>query len=622
MQSELPCALETCPSTAPFRLIGSLTVSSLFTGAMNRGRSLLCKQNLLLSTGIAGGLLVGIFFLTAPATALQPTPSDTANLSTLRAKKLFVQGMTQTYLEDYEEAVSLFEDVLDLSPNTPSVLSALAEAEVGRNNLTSALYYARRARDNAPNTAYYHLALADLLREAGRTEEAAVAYQELLSVFPNHVQARRTLAHLQKNELGQPDRALQNFRVLVDSLDRPRERDYTALLDLYQTVGNEADVERTLETLIQLRRDRPLYRRLLGQLYTEQGRHEEAISLFETLLQETPNDPRLLTQLKMLYTETNQPEKTETLGKNVTPNDAFPNQLVARARSSFDPPTDTGTADTSAAVELLQKALEQTPNHPEALTLLGRIYEEQKRHAEAATLFERAIEEDPRSPDRWRYAASAHLNADSLRRAAALAEEGLLLFPGRLDLIRIEARTRLRLGENEAARTRLERALSSIDTTEVSTEDRAVLHAGLGLAQQRLGHVKDAAASYERALQLDGQQPMALKNYAYHLAQQPGRSDRALSLARRAVEIDEDDPRALDVFGWIQLKRGRYESAKSTFEAAVATGMADARVYEHFGDLHRALGNDSLAQKYWKEALDRAPTRDSLKQKIRAVPQS
>lgn len=573
--------------------------------------------------GIATGIVLGVTLLSSSVSlALQSPSPDTTALRNSRAQALFVRGMTEAYLEDYDQAASLFEKVLDLSPGEPAVLNALAETEAERDNLTSALYYAREARQAAPETPYYYTSLAELLREANRPEEAATAYEDLLSSFPDHVAGRRALADLHKNELGQPREALRHYSALVDSLSQPQPGDYRAMLELYQKLGDEDGIERTLKTLIRLRRNPSLYRRLLGELYSDQGRQEEAISLLETVLQETPNDPRLLTRLKMLYTGTDQQEKAKTLGTQIPSNDSSPTQLVTRARSLLDARGDHTSADTATATELLEEALEQAPNNLEALTLLGRVYVDQHRPAAAASLFERAVDKDPRSPMRWYEAASAYLEADSLHRAAALAEEGRLIFPTRYELLQIEARAQLRLGEPQTARTQFQQALSHLDTTAVSTESRAALHAGLGLAHQRLGDTEEAKIAFETALRLDARQPAVLSNYAYLLAQQPGDLDRALSLARRAVEIEKENTQYLDVLGFIYFKRGNYNAAQTTFERAISAGEPEARLFEHYGDLHRALGNDSLAQQYWKRALDRAPTRDSLKEKIDSLPQS
>ncbi len=546
--------------------------------------------------GLAVLGLVAVFGPPPATAAPQSVPADTADLSDLRTRKLFVQGLTQSYLDDYDEAVALFEKALDRTPDEPAILSALSEAEAGRDNLTSAIYYARQARTHAPDTAYYHAELARLLEEAGRTEEAVSAYRTLVSRFPSHTDERLVLARLLK-ERGRKTEALRHYEALVEASDEVSSEVYHEMIDLYRATDNQEGLERTLQTLVDVRSDRPLYRHLLGQLYTQQDRYRKAISVFEPLLDETPNDPRLLSQLKMLYTETGQTEKAQTLGGRRDLTNPSPDQLAARARSMYERASSLTDSSDRAIRRLLQKALETSPEHTGALELLGNVHADQGRYAEAGQAFERALEADPRAPDRWRRAASAYLNADSLAKAAALAEEGALLFPGRSDLARIEAEAHLRLGAYDKARDRFETALSQLDTTMAAARIRAEIHVGLARTLDHLGRSEHANAAYEDALRLDAAHPPVLMHYARHLADRDTHLDRALELAQQAADR-APSPAVLGTLGWVYAQRGATERAVSTFEQALDAGTPDAWVLERFGDLHRRLGNDALARRY------------------------
>lgn len=542
--------------------------------------------------------------------------------SDVQAQKLFIRGMTETYLEDYGEAVSFFERALEHAPNEAAILSALADAEAGRENVTSAIYYARQAREQDSGAPYYAHHLADLLRQADRLREAEDIYRTLLSIVPNDIDAQYELAGVQR-QLGKPEQALDTYRGLLDSANGPQPKAHTEMLELYRTLGSEAGVEQTLKTLIELRQTPTPYRKRLGQLYVEQNRYREAIPIFEALVEEHPDAPHLLSQLKTLYAQTGQPRKVETLGSDARPSDRSPEHLVGRARALYE--KRTGPSDTTAvqaAIDVLQKVLETAPNTVEALDLLGTIRLNQQQYATAASLFERAIEVNPRTADRWRQAAISHLNADSLEKARAIAEEGRLLFPGEYDLSRVEGLAHLRMGKPEPAKSRFREALSLIDSSAVSDSTRAALYVGLARAQQNLGRFETSDSTYRAALRLVPDNTAALHQYAYSLAERSQALDQALDLAQRAADLDGSNPAVLGTLGWVYFKRENYSAAQSAFEAALSTDGAGARVYEHYGDLHRALGNLSTARDYWAEALERAPHRDSLRQKLKSAPQS
>lgn len=554
----------------------------------------------------------------AAATAVQPAPPDTAALSDLRARKLFVRGMTEAYLEDFDEAVALFEQALDQAPREPALLSALADAEAGRDNLTSAIYYARTARAAAPASTHYRLQLARLLTDADRLNEAAQAYRALLDRAPHHRTARRALAHLQQQR-ERPQAALRHYEALAADSVSVSEEVYLEMLSLYEQTDNPDGMERTLTILIDRRRNATEFRRRLGRLYVRQGRYEAAIPLFESLRDEVPGDLRVLSRLRMLYVETDQPQKAETLIPARSEQATSPDQLVAQARSLYERPTDADSATTRAR-SLLRRALDQAPAHVGALELLGTLQSDAGHYVEAAATLERAVDANPRSPVRWQRAAGAALQAGALDTAASLADEGALLFPGHAPLPRIEAQAHLQQNQPAAARDHFREAIAQTDSATVAPDTHAALYTGLGRALAQLGAPASATAAHTRAVALAPDHPDALQHCARHLATQNAQLDRALRLARRAVDLSSGSAVALGTLGWVHARRGNNPRAATAFEKALAADAPPAWVYERFGDLQQSLGNEMLARRYWKKALESAPEQKPLKRKLKSVP--
>lgn len=575
------------------------------------------------------GVLIGavglLVLVVSPATGhpLSPSPSlsqDTSDRDRRYAQQLFVRGMTEAYLEDYEEAISYFENALDLVPNEPSILMALADAQAQQENYTSALFYARQANDHGRSHPYYARRLAELQQEAGHKQEAVETYQTVLSNFPRDLKTHLALARLQA-DLEEPEAALEVYETLLEEQQQAAPKVYLEMLPLYRQVGDEEGLETTLESLIQLRVNDTLYRRLLGQLYTEQDRLDEAISLFESLLKEQPEDADVVSRLTLLYQQTDQDDEARLLLENMGSSDTTSAaHQVQKAESMYhNATTDPAAPDSGlvqTAIDLLEEALEQSPSHLEALDLLGTIHFEQGRYEEAVRPLTRALDEDPRSEERWWRAAAALLNSNTLEEAAEVAEEGLLLFPGHHRLARTAAFARLRLHEDEAALEHFQNALDLQGDDPSLDRDRAALYAGIGVAHGRQGNTQQSHEAYEQALDIHPHQPMALQNYAYSLAEHDRDLDRALSLAQRLVERNPTNPSYLDTLGWVYLQRDDLQKAKTYFEEALETGNAPAIVYQHVGDVHEALGNEASAQQYWNEALERAPNPDALRHNL------
>jgi Flp pilus assembly protein TadD len=205
----------------------------------------------------------------------------------------------------------------------------------------------------------------------------------------------------------------------------------------------------------------------------------------------------------------------------------------------------------------------------------------------------------------------------------SVAEEGLLLFPGNPALARAAARARLRSGDHERALDHFQRALDLRQNNDASPPAGAApLKAGLGLAYTHLDRPEEADMAFEAARNAAPNHPEVLRRLAYSLALRDTHLDRALDLARRAVDQSPDTPRYLDTLGWVYFRRGDLEAARRHLREALELGPPSARLLEHYGDVQHAQGNDATARKYWNKALDRAPERSSLQKKLEETPTS
>lgn len=547
--------------------------------------------------------------------------SDPSSQST-HAKQLLVRGMTRAYLDDHEGAISYYEEALELQPDEASILSALADAHLATDNPTTALFYAEQARDAASSNPYYAFRLADVQQQSGRTDAALATLRQTVDRFPDLPRAYTTLADAQ-GEAGRPGEAVATYEALLDADAQPPADVYPRLLRLYQQTGNEAGVERTLKRLVDIQPGNRSYKRLLADLYATQNRVEPALEIYQELLDADPKNLRLRMRVATLYRHAGRPDAADEVVRSVRPDeDATPDDLATRAESlNRSARAESDTSLTRAAVDLLERALDQDPQHAPALVLLGEIRYRTGDFAEAGQLLEDALKQNPRAPDRWTLAASAYLRAGQPQSAADVADEGLLLFPGRESLLKVSGSALLALDRPSDAASALEEAFEIlVDDGDAKTPDAARIQTALGRAYHQLGRRDDATAAFEAALEADPNAATPKAAYALVLADRDDALDRALALAQEAVDRAPDAPDALHALGWVQYRRGNAKAAQTRLTEAIETGGASALTYEHAGDVARALGNADTARRYWRRALDLAPNRSRLQEKLDTTP--
>ena len=114
-----------------------------------------------------------------------------------------------------------------------------------------------------------------------------------------------------------------------------------------------------------------------------------------------------------------------------------------------------------------------------------------------------------------------------------------------------------------------------------------------------LGDTKKAFANYELALKLDPDNLPVLNNYAYYLSLGKKKLRKAAAMSRRTVELEPDNATYLDTYGWILYLLKKPEEAKPYFKHAMLYGGKESKVIlEHYAEVLRALGEDSLADYY------------------------
>lgn len=567
---------------------------------------------------LTGGLLA--LSLARPALAAPPTAaSDTLDVAHAQAQRLFVRGLTQAYLNNPDRAIALYERALGLAPNEAPILSAMAEAQAEQEASSTAIFYAEQAQRVAPDNIHYYRQLADLHESVGDTDAAIATYRRLVDRFPNRIDAKLDLARLLA-DAHESQEALTLYESVEQQMDGASAQMYMSMLQLYRRLNDSDNVGRVLRALVDLRPEEELFTQLLGQFYLKEGQTQSAIQFYEDILSARPSNMNAAMALADLYREAGRTTAADSLMRTLSqPDGASAGQLVERARMLY---SRSGSDDAAAqqAAHFLEQALEQNPEHEEALSLLGDLRYQAERYDEAAQLLRRALDHDPRVLDRWIQTSAAYLQAGNADQAVQVAEEGLLLFPGQLPLQRIAAQGLLRLNRNRAAIDQFESLRTLMAESEAPTDERADVLATLGLLYNRVGDMDASDAAYADAIALDNEHALALNNFAYSLASRGLRLDDALDMAQRAVDIDASNASYLDTLGWVYYQIEDYESAATWLQRAIDTGEASATVYEHYGDVQQALDNPDAARSYWQQALDRAPDREALRKKLDALP--
>ncbi|MCI0548818.1 MAG: tetratricopeptide repeat protein, partial [Candidatus Rokubacteria bacterium] len=113
---------------------------------------------------------------------------------------------------------------------------------------------------------------------------------------------------------------------------------------------------------------------------------------------------------------------------------------------------------------------------------------------------------------------------------------------------------------------------------------------GLGQALQALGQLERAAASYQKAIAINGNDVAALNNLAWILADGQKNPDKALPLATKALDLAPQQPEVMDTLGWIHYLRGSYPEAEKLLVGASEKIPNNAVIQYHLGMTYSRMG--------------------------------
>lgn len=241
---------------------------------------------------------------------------------------------------------------------------AVALAEYASGSRVSAQKKLRAVVDDEPKNSFALQSLANILAESKQVEEAQALYQRALDVDPNDARILYNLGVLREQK-----KDFSEARVFYRRATQTQGDFYEAYLRLGRLAQSLQEFEEAESAFVRAAEIRPqdsMPFRLLGACYVFQGKLDKAELAFEKAYEFDHRDMESLVNLGIIQVE----KKQETL-----------------------------------AVETLQKAITQSPEHAKAHAALGWAYLQLGRYQDAKRSLEKAQAIVPDEP-----LAKHHLN--------------------------------------------------------------------------------------------------------------------------------------------------------------------------------------------------------------------
>ena len=466
------------------------------------------------------------------------------------------------------EAVQLW---LELDPDSMTARQLAALLAINSGNTVQAQVHLRKIVELGRSTdGDGYLEAARLLARVKDVGARMRLMGELLALDPNKAEAQFAYAIVAAST-GDNVAAEQAGRRALEL--RPHWNEVQVfLVRVLLAEDKKSEAAESLARFVEESPDDIALRMAYARLLVEQESYVEAQKEFERVLQAKPGEPGVLLTLGVLALQ---------------------------------------TKDYTAARHYLEELLASGKRRDDALFYLGQLDEREGNQ--------------PAALDRYTQIRAEHLLEAQIRIARIYAEQGEINRSREvIQQLRGNAPEQaesLYLIEAEILREvkRYQEAMRVYDEAVKAFPDNLDLLYARALHAAQIKRVDILERDLKKILKREPDHADALNALGYTLADQTNRYAEALSYLNRAIALKPNDAAVLDSMGWVQYRMGNNQDALRYLQRAAAL-LPDSEISAHLGEVLWANGQREEAQRVWKEALDRDPGSEYLRQVIERHP--
>jgi tetratricopeptide (TPR) repeat protein len=328
--------------------------------------------------------------------------------------------------------------------------------------------------------------------------------------------------------------------------------------------------------------------------------------------QSTEDGQRLLREVTMARPEL--PQAWHLLGRldlaQGQPGRALDTALGGLSRNERDRNLLLLKADAEAArspalaVPTLTQLLDQHPGDIEVEMRLASAQYRSGKQGDGRAILDARMRADPNNWIPVATLASLLASDQHLTEAADQVTNWSVRHPDDAVVVSAVARSLVATGNAEALKV-AEKLLNA--AVERNPKSVAVVNS-LAMLMQSSGRTAEAATLNRRVLELDPNDPIALNNLAWILCEDDHQYQEALKFANRGLKVAPDYADLLDTRGVALYRLGQFDKAAEDFSRCVDLYPANARAatssYFHLARTHAELGHTDQAQRYLKQAMD------------------
>lgn len=558
-------------------------------------------------------LKYGVFLLAMVVFSIELEAQERYTESDVNLEKVFIEANRERLLENYDNAESLYKEVLKRDKDNDAAAYELARIYDLKTEEDKAIKSIKEAIELAPENGWYKKFLADVYQKVGRHKDAAEVYAELVDMEPNEQQYYFKWAYflVRANEIDKAVKVYDELEKKIGINEEIARRKHS----LYLGSGNTKKAAKELERLVDAFPAVTSYRHLLADFYEQIGDKDEAKTIYKDILEIDPNDPKATMALAGAGQNRDELQYLESLKPIFSQTDVELDLKISRLFPFITKVADTQDKELATAALELTDILENIhAEEAKVYSAAGDLLYHSNQLQPAYDKYKHTIKLDETVFSVWENLLYIQLELENYEGLKEDSESAMDIFPNKAIIYYLNGVALNELGENEEAQGVLEMALM------MSGRDGRMqfdVQSRLGLVFHDLGRYEDSEAAFDAAMELNGDSPALLNNYSFVLAERGESLSKARSMAEKANKLLPGVPEYEDTYGWVLYKMRDFKGAQKWLAKALESSEEkDPQVLEHYGDVLYQLGDVDEAIQYWIKSQTKGNDSELIEKKI------
>jgi len=524
---------------------------------------------------------------------------------------LYIEGLKQKTLNNFDDAIKIFSRCLEIDPRSSATLYEMANIHVSKGDFQSSMFMLEKAVSMNPDNQYYRLLLVKVYQQNKLFEKAASEYGAISRLVPDNPDYPFYQAAL-LTMAGKNDEALAMYNQFEQKMGIT-EPIAVGKQQIYIQQGNKPAAYAEIEKLIQANPAVTKYYGLLADMYLSDKNREKALENYNKILQIDPNDGFVHLSIASYYLEANDSVKAYEHIKAAFKNSSLELETKAQMYMLLIQPGTIKISD-GQQLELLHILIETHIDDERPRALLVDYYLNKKQTEVARKELRLVLDIKKDNYAYWERLLMINndlldwksMNDDSNKALQFFPEQPIIYILKSVGLLQEKKYNEI---------------LSVIDSGIVhANKDPKILsqlYTYQAEAFYNLKRFNEAFDVFDKVVELDPENYMAMNNYAYYLSLKGERLAVAEQLSAKVVQANPDNATYLDTYAWVFFIKKDYSLAKFYMETALSKKSEDSAVIvEHYGDILYHLKDKENALIQWKKSLQMGNDSKILKQKI------